>query len=43
LVDQSTLSVPYNNLAAMHRKLGAGQLADHFQEMASRVKQEKMK
>jgi tetratricopeptide (TPR) repeat protein len=39
----STMAVPYNNLAAMHRKLGAADLADHFQAMASRAKQEKLK
>jgi tetratricopeptide (TPR) repeat protein len=40
-LDRSSLAVPYHNLAAMHRQLGAGDLADHFQEMATRLKSEK--
>ena len=42
-LDRSALAVPYGNLAAMHRKLGADDQADHFQELASRVKEEKLK
>jgi hypothetical protein len=42
-LDHSSLGIPYHNLAAMHRQLGAGDLADHFQEMASRIKSEKIK
>lgn len=42
-LDRSSLAVPYNNLAAMHRKLGANDTADRFQEMASRLKDEKLK
>ena len=42
-LDPSALAVPYNNLAAMHRKLGSIDLADRFQEMASRAKKEKLK
>jgi tetratricopeptide (TPR) repeat protein len=43
LADQSTLAVPYHNLATMYRKLGTTDLADHFQDMASRIKSEKLK
>ncbi len=39
-LDGSALAIPYNNLAAMHRQLGSSELADHFQELASRVKKE---
>ena len=42
-LDRSSLAVPYSNLAAMHRKLGADDQAKHFQEMASRIKSEKLK
>jgi tetratricopeptide (TPR) repeat protein len=42
-LDRSSLAVPYHNLAAMHRQLGSGDLADHFQEMATRLKTEKTK
>ena len=42
-LDQSALSVPYNNLAVMHRKLGETDKADRFQEMAARAKKEKLK
>jgi tetratricopeptide (TPR) repeat protein len=35
---ESSLAVPYSNLAAMHRKLGDTDKANHFQEMASRAK-----
>ena len=43
LLDRSALAVPYNNLAAMHRKLGSADLADRYQEMASRTKKETLK
>jgi tetratricopeptide (TPR) repeat protein len=42
-LDRSSLAVPYSNLAAMHRKLGNNDMADRFQEMASRVKGKKLK
>lgn len=42
-LDRSSLAVPYGNLAAMHRKLGANEKADRYQEMAGRLKAEKMK
>jgi tetratricopeptide (TPR) repeat protein len=42
-LDRSALAVPYGNLAAMHRKLGADDLAKQFQEMATRAKSEKLK
>ena len=42
-LDRSALSVPYNNLAVMHRKLGESDKADRFQEMAARAKKEKLK
>jgi hypothetical protein len=42
-MDRLLLAVPYGNLAAMHRKLGDNDKANHFQEMASRVKGETLK
>jgi tetratricopeptide (TPR) repeat protein len=42
-MDRSAIAVAYTNLAAMHQQLGATELADHYQEMASRAKQEKIK
>ena len=42
-LDSSALAVPYGNLAAMHRQLGALDKANHFQELASRAKEEKLK
>ena len=42
-LDNSALTVPYNNLAAMHRQLGSSSQADRYQEMASGVKKEKLK
>ena len=41
--DRALLAVPYNNLAAMHRKLGSGDLANRYQEMATRAKDEKLR
>jgi tetratricopeptide (TPR) repeat protein len=43
MLEKSALSVPYNNLAAMHRKLGSTDKADRFQEMAGRTKTEKLR
>jgi len=42
-LDRSALSVPYGNLAVMHRKLGESETANRFQEMAARAKKEKLK
>jgi tetratricopeptide (TPR) repeat protein len=42
-LDRSALAVPYGNLAAMHRSLGAKEEATRYQEMASRVKGETLK
>lgn len=42
-LDRPALAVPYNNLAAMHRKLGSTEKADRLQEMAVRAKKEKLK
>jgi tetratricopeptide (TPR) repeat protein len=42
-LDRSALAVPYGNLAAMQRALGASAEADRFQEMASRAKDGKLK
>ncbi|MEN6558236.1 MAG: hypothetical protein ABFC54_08670 [Thermoguttaceae bacterium] len=39
----SSLTIPYNNLSAMHRKLGNAEQASRFEEMASRTKEEKLK
>jgi tetratricopeptide (TPR) repeat protein len=41
--DRAALAVPYGNLAAMHQKLGSEDKASRFQEMASRIKAEKLK
>ena len=43
LLARSSLVVPYNNLSAMHRKLGSNEKANHFQELASRIKDDKLK
>jgi tetratricopeptide (TPR) repeat protein len=42
-LDRPALAVPYNNLASMHRKLGSGDKADKFQELAGKAKTEKLK
>ena len=42
-LDRPALVVPYSNLAAMHRKLGSPDHAEHFQGMAARLKKEKLK
>jgi len=42
-MNRSALAVPYANLATMHRNLGAADLADHFQELAGRVKEGRLK
>ncbi len=38
-LDRSALSVPYANLATMHRKLGSTDRAQHYQELATRAKE----
>jgi tetratricopeptide (TPR) repeat protein len=42
-LDRSSLAQPYGNLAAMHRTLGAEDAANRYQEMASRIKGDKLK
>ena len=42
-LQRTSLMVPYNNLASMHRKQGADDKADRYEEMAARVKSEKLK
>jgi tetratricopeptide (TPR) repeat protein len=42
-LDQSALIVPYNNLAAMHRQLGASEDADRYQKMAAKIKDSQVK
>jgi tetratricopeptide (TPR) repeat protein len=42
-LDRFALAVPYSNLASMQRKLGDGEKARRFQEMAARLKSEKLK
>jgi tetratricopeptide (TPR) repeat protein len=42
-LDRAALADPYSNLAAMHQRLGANDLAKRFQDMASRAKGEKLK
>jgi tetratricopeptide (TPR) repeat protein len=41
--DRSSLVTPYNNLSAMLHKLGSHEQANRFQELASRIKEEKIK
>lgn len=43
ILDRSSLSIPYSNLAAMHRTLGATDKADRYQSMAARAKKEVVK
>jgi tetratricopeptide (TPR) repeat protein len=42
-LDKSALVIPYNNISAMHRQMGASGKADQFQEMASKIKDSKVK
>ncbi len=42
-LNRSALAVPYSNLASMQRKLGDKDQAKHFQEMANRLKSDKLK
>jgi tetratricopeptide (TPR) repeat protein len=42
-LDRSSLAVSYDNLAALHRQLGATEKAERYQEMAARIKSEKLK
>jgi tetratricopeptide (TPR) repeat protein len=42
-LERAALAVPYGNLAAMHRKLGAEEKAGRFQEMANRTRTENLK
>ena len=37
-MDRSSLAIPYSNLAAMHRQVGANEDAAKYAEMASRIK-----
>lgn len=41
LLNESALAIPYGNLAAMHRQMGAKDDAARFQGMASRIKRNK--
>ena len=41
-LDEIALAVPYNNLASMHRQLGADDTADEYQQMASKAKSTKV-
>ncbi|HEY4759645.1 MAG TPA: tetratricopeptide repeat protein [Thermoguttaceae bacterium] len=42
-LDQSALIIPYNNLAAMHRQLGASKDAERYQARAAKIKENKIK
>jgi len=42
-LEQSALVVPYNNISAMHRHLGSTKKADHYQELAAKIKDSKVK
>ena len=42
-LDAQALSVPYNNLAAMHRQLGAADAATQYEELAERAKSGNLK
>ncbi len=41
-LDRIVLAVPYDNLASMHRRLGAEESAVEFEEMAAKIKSTKM-
>jgi tetratricopeptide (TPR) repeat protein len=43
MISETALAVPYGNLAAMNRQLGADAKADRFRVMASRIKESKVK
>lgn len=43
LLQKSALAIPYNNLAAMHRKVGSNDKADRYQQMAAGAKKEKQR
>jgi tetratricopeptide (TPR) repeat protein len=42
-LERSALIVPYNNVSAMHRTMGAVEKADRYQEMAAKLKDSKVK
>ena len=42
-LERSALIVPYNNVSAMHRTLGAVDKADRYQEMAAKLKDSRIK
>jgi tetratricopeptide (TPR) repeat protein len=42
MLKESALGIPYGNLAAMHRQLGAESAADRYQEMAAKIKHTKV-
>ena len=39
-LELDALSVPYGNLASMHKQLGNGGRAEHFAEMMARIEKE---
>jgi hypothetical protein len=41
LLNESALAIPYGNLSAMHRQMGAKDDANRYQGMASRIKRNK--
>ncbi len=41
-LDRTVLAVPYDNLASMHRRLGAEESAVEFEEMAAKINSTKM-
>ncbi len=42
-LDETSLAVPYSNLASMHRQLGAERAATEFEQMATKLKHTKLK
>jgi tetratricopeptide (TPR) repeat protein len=42
-LERSSLIIPYNNLSAMQHKLGYNEKANHYEELAAKIKEEKVK
>jgi tetratricopeptide (TPR) repeat protein len=43
LLGKTALTVPYGNLAAMHRQLGSAEKAERYQQMATQLKDHKLR
>jgi hypothetical protein len=42
-LDEKALTVPYSNLASMHRQLGRKDKAQQFEEMAAKLQDAKLR